>query len=263
MGSTEFDDYYRALYRDRWDSLRKALLEDHRPHFYAGGLLKPYALDRASELGARALRLPESGTILDACAAPGGKSLVIASLMSAGTELLSNEYSDERRRRLSRVLDEHLPGPLRARVRVSGFDAAREGGRKSEQGRFAAILLDAPCSSERHVLVQAASARSAALRAWTAARPRMLRARQWALLSSAFLLLKDGGSLVYSTCALSPEENDGPVSRLLEKYKEQVIIDEPDFTEGEKTLYGRIILPDNSGGMGPLYVARFVKRPQG
>jgi 16S rRNA (cytosine1407-C5)-methyltransferase len=150
---------------------------------------------------------------------------------------------------------------VRTRVRVSGFDAAKEGGRKSEQGRFAAILLDAPCSSERHVLARAASSQ-AALETWSPARPRFLGKRQWALLSSAFLLLKEGGSLVYLTCALSPEENDGPVSRLLEKYKEAVIIDETDCTEGEKTLYGRIILPDTCGGMGPLYMARFLKAPR-
>ncbi|MDR0389836.1 MAG: 16S rRNA methyltransferase [Spirochaetaceae bacterium] len=273
MGSAEFEAYYRAVYRSRWDGLRRALLEERKPYFYTEGLLKPYALDRASALGAKTLRCPGSGTILDACAAPGGKSLVIASLMAAGTELLSNEYSGERRRRLSRVLDEHLPGPLRARVRVSGFDAAKEGGRKTEQGRFAAILLDAPCSSERHVLSQAALSGAASPRVglprsgpqgvldvWSPARPRFLKKRQWALLSSAFLLLKEGGSLVYITCSLSPEENDGPVSRLLAKYKEDVIIDEPDFAEGEKTLYGRIILPDTAEGMGPLYVARFLKR---
>jgi 16S rRNA (cytosine1407-C5)-methyltransferase len=50
------------------------------------------------------------------------------------------------------------------------------------------------------------------------------------------------------------------MARLLEKYRENLILDEPDFAEGEKTLYGRIILPDVSGGMGPLYVARCVKK---
>jgi 16S rRNA (cytosine1407-C5)-methyltransferase len=258
MGNAEFDAYYRGVYQDRWDSLRAALLKDREPYSYSKGLVKPYALDRASVLGAMSLTLPESGTILDACAAPGGKSLVIASLLGTETELLSNEYSSERRRRLAGVLDAYLPGELRRRVRVSGFDAARAGGRKSERGRFAAILLDAPCSSERHVLCQASS--SPVLETWSPARPRQLGMRQWALLSSAFLLLKSGGSLVYSTCALSPEENDGPVARLLEKYRESLKLDEVDFAEGEKTLYGRIILPDVSGGMGPLYVARFVKR---
>ena len=211
-------------------------------------------MDQASVLAAESLRLPLEGLILDACAAPGGKSLVLASRMVDGARLLCNELSRERRRRLINVLDGHLDEEKRRRVSVSGFDAARAGGKKGEWNRFDAILLDAPCSSERHVIQS-----PKALAEWKPARPRQLAARQWSLLSAAFLLLKPGGSLVYSTCALSPDENDGPVSRLLEKYSSVIELDEPDFTLGEKTRYGRLILPDESGGMGPMYVARLRK----
>jgi 16S rRNA (cytosine1407-C5)-methyltransferase len=225
-------------------------------------------MDRASVLAAESLRLPEEGLILDACAAPGGKSLVLASRMAGdasrmagdvtrmagGARLLCNELSRERRRRLASVLDEHLDEEKRRRVNVSGFDAAKAGGKKSEWGRFDAILLDAPCSSERHVIQS-----PKALAEWKPARPRQLSQRQWSLLSAAFLLLKSGGSLVYATCALSPEENDGPVSKLLEKYSGEAELDEVDFTLGEKTRYGRLILPDESDGMGPMYVARVRK----
>jgi 16S rRNA (cytosine1407-C5)-methyltransferase len=178
--------------------------------------------------------------------------------MQAGLRLIANELSGERRRRLSGILDKHLPPHMRACVTVSGFDAAAQGGRKSERNRFDAILLDAPCSSEAHVIRD-----PAALASWTPSRPRFLAGRQWALLSSAFLMLAPGGSLVYATCALSPEENDAVAGRLVKKYGREITIDEPDFSEGEKTILGRIILPDNSGGMGPMYVARFRKAPGG
>jgi 16S rRNA (cytosine1407-C5)-methyltransferase len=95
---------------------------------------------------------------------------------------------------------------------------------------------------------------------WTAARPRFLSRRQWALLSACFLMLKHGGSLVYATCALCPEENDNVASRLVQKYGDQTVLDRPDFAEGEETPLGRIILPDRSDGIGPMYVARFGKR---
>jgi 16S rRNA (cytosine1407-C5)-methyltransferase len=252
--SPQFEAYYKGIYGERWPGLRAALSRAARTEAFAEGLSRPYMMDRASMLAALCLRLPEEGLILDACAAPGGKSLVIASLMGAGTELLSNELSAERRRRLVNVLDGHLPPQSRERVRVSGFDAAALGGRKGELERFAAILLDAPCSSERHVLSD-----PAALARWTPARPRFLARRQWALLSSAFLLLRKGASLIYATCAMTGEENDGVAQRLLEKYREEVVIDTPDFAEGEATACGRIILPDASGGMGPIYVARFRK----
>jgi 16S rRNA (cytosine1407-C5)-methyltransferase len=100
-----------------------------------------------------------------------------------------------------------------------------------------------------------------ALSEWKPARPRFLSRRQWSLLSAAFLLLQPGGSLVYATCAISDEENDAVVSRLFEKYGDQALPEEPGFSEGEKTRYGRIILPDASDGMGPMYVAAFLKRP--
>jgi 16S rRNA (cytosine1407-C5)-methyltransferase len=254
-----FEEYYRICFGGRWKSLRKSLLERAGAVPYAGSLTArlstPYLLDRASILAAQSLHLPEEeGLVLDACAAPGGKSLVIAASMNGETRLLANELSAERRRRLVNVLDGHLDGALRERVRVSGFDAAALAGKKGEHGRFSAILLDAPCSSEAHVLQN-----PVALAQWTNARPRSLARRQWALLSAAFLLLRPGGSLVYATCALSPDENDGVVSRLTEKYGDEVITDEPDFPEGEKTGYGRLILPDTNNGIGPMYVARFRK----
>ena len=249
-----FEEYYRNLWGSRWDALRESLLLPAASVSFGEGLVKPYLLDQGSILAAASLRLPHNGLILDACAAPGGKSLVLASRMSGETRLIANELSSERRRRLAKVLDEHLNEEKRNRVSVSGFNAAELGGKRKEWNRFDAILLDAPCSSERHVIKSAK-----ALAEWTPGRPRSLSLRQWSLLSAAFLLLKPGGSLVYSTCALTSIENDGPVSKLLEKYAEQIALDEPDFPEGEATKCGRLILPDESKGMGPMYVARFAK----
>ncbi|MFH2116414.1 MAG: 16S rRNA methyltransferase [Spirochaetota bacterium] len=257
MGADDFERHFSTLFGQRWPALKDALLAPGDAVEYSAGLTSSYHLDSASVSAARLLRLPESGEILDACAAPGGKSLVLASRMSPGSTLLCNELSSDRRRRLSDVLDDHLDEDRRRRVRVSGFDAAAAGGRLSERGRFAAILLDAPCSSERHVLRD-----QKALERWTPARIRFLAQRQWSLLSSTFLLLAPGGSLVYVTCALSPDENDGPMRRLFKKYGEDAIsdvIEEGEAPAFEFTEYGIQYLPDRSYGSGPLYVAR-VKR---
>ena len=260
-----FEGYYSSLYGERWQGLRESLLAGAAPVLYAQGLVTPYRMNRASILAARSLRLPEDGTILDACAAPGGKTLVLASRMGDSVELLANEPSAERRRRLHQVLDAHLETTLRRRVTVSGFNAAALGSVRAEHERFSGILLDVPCSSEAHLLQQ-----PRLLAQWSATRPRFLANRQWALLSAAFLLLKSGGSLVYCTCAITQEENDGVAGRLLKKYGAQVILDPmddlPDSQEchaaapwGEETAYGRIILPDRCEGIGPMYVARFRK----
>lgn len=256
VSEKEFDIYYRALYGGRWDGLKAALLEPAERQPYTPGAGRPYLMDYASVLAARSLRLPPEGILLDACAAPGGKTLVLLSESAPAVKILANEPSAARRRRLVNVLNEHLDAETRGRAAVSGFDAAALAAKKAEHGRFDGILLDAPCSSERHVL-----SNKKYLAKWTVARPRFLAKRQWALLSAAFLLLKDGGCLVYSTCALSVDENDGVASRLAAKYGGRVSLDRPDFSEGENTGYGRIILPDAGGGAGPMYVARFHKRP--
>jgi 16S rRNA (cytosine1407-C5)-methyltransferase len=257
-----FDEYYSALYGGRWERLKKSLCEERPAYAFSEGLTSPYYLDYASVLAARSLKLPDQTAVsppppflvLDACAAPGGKSLVIAGSLPKEGGLLANELSADRRRRLCDVLDKHLPDEKRAQVTVSGFDAAACGGKKSEHGRYAAVGVDAPCSSEAPVLKD-----ENALACWTPARPRFLARRQWALLSSAFLLLAPGGSLVYATCALTPLENDGVAQRLLEKYGAAIAIDPPAFSQGEASAFGRIILPDVCG-MGPMYIARFTKR---
>ena len=254
-----FEEHYLKLWGSRWAGLRESLLLPVDSIPYNEGLVKPYMMDHASVLAALSLRVPlvqckTDGIILDACAAPGGKSLVLASHMSRNTKLLANELSAVRRRRLVNVLNDYLDSETRMQVTVSGFNAAALGSKKNEWNRFDAILLDVPCSSERHVIQNAK-----ALREWTPARIRSLSGRQWSLLSAAFLLLKPGGSLVYSTCALSPEENDGPVSKLLSKYTGNIELDVPDFSIGEKTEYGKLILPDAFRGKGPMFVARFRK----
>jgi 16S rRNA (cytosine1407-C5)-methyltransferase len=272
IGNPAFEVHYQNIYGGRWAALRESLLAPVRSVAFDEGLVKAYTLDYASVLAARSLRLPEAGAsperagpgaeMHDACAAPGGKALVIAGRLREGQRLLANEFSAGRRRRLHAVLDGHLAPEKRGRVRVSGFDAAALGSRRGEWGRFDGVLLDAPCSGERHVLGDPGE-----LSRWTEARPRFLAGRQWALLSAAFLLLKPGGSLVYATCALDPRENDGVAGRLLEKYgsggngPRGVFLDRPDFAEGEATRWGRLILPDVSGGWGPMYVARFLKAP--
>ncbi|HAP43553.1 MAG: hypothetical protein A2087_10165 [Spirochaetes bacterium GWD1_61_31] len=222
MGQADFEAYYQTAFGVRWPALRTALLAHGARLDFKHGLTSPYRLDAASVAAACALRLPAVGQMLDACAAPGGKSLVLASRLGTDRPLLANELSSERRRRLHDVLDQHLAAERRSLVTVSGFDAAAAGGRTSEHGRFGAILLDAPCSSERHVLAD-----DKALGQWSAARVRFLAQRQWSLLSSAFLLLVVGGSLVYSTCALSTAENDEVVGRLMKKQSGKVAVDLP------------------------------------
>lgn len=269
-GPQGFDSYYGDLYGERWPALKKALLEPVRQFEFKEGLIKPYFLDCASV--AAGLSLPcfseneireGDKTILDMCAAPGGKSLILSRLLSNDSfTMVANEKSGERKARLCKVLDEHLSSSVRKRIHVTGKDAALWC--KAEKNAFDRILIDAPCSSERHLLSSPHH-----LSLWTPARIRNLSYTQWAILSSGYIALKPGGYLLYSTCAISFSENDGVIEKLIKKYPDaqicsseipeeyQVLLDVCE----EKTSFGKHILPDKSSGCGPLYYS-LIKKPE-
>ena len=258
-GAEGFDEFYRSQFGGRWASLKAALLGVGDPRMFDSGGKEPYFLDSASVRAAVSLPLAGAEKILDLCAAPGGKTVVLASLMEKGAALLANEKSPERRNRLFSTVRDCLPEEVSARVSVSCRDGAKMCLSAENSLNFDRILLDAPCSSERHVLSDPRH-----LSMWSPSRIRTLAVEQWSLLSSAWRMLAPGGFLLYSTCALVDAENDGVVSRLLKKFPDarflpaDIASDVSGFFQGnlpvpERTEFGSRILPDAQGGAGPLY----------
>lgn len=259
-GAEGFEMYYRQLFGERWPGLKAALLQENEAGFWQTAPDRPpYFMDTGSIRAALSLRLDAAESVLDMCAAPGGKTLVLSSLMKVSALLTANERSRDRMMRLCRVADQYMEDSVRNRVTITCGDGAALC--RSRQECYDAILLDAPCSSERHVLASPSH-----LAEWSPARIKSLSVAQWALLSSAFRLLKPGGSMVYATCALSPVENDGVVSRLEKKFDTvrfvrkvpPVPVAARTFFTGnlppvEVTGWGFHILPDTAGGAGPLY----------
>lgn len=262
-GRDAFLGFYAGLFGGRWRPLCDALSREERKTPYTDSLLKPYYLSAASIAVAAALDVRGAADILDMCAAPGGKTVVLATLMDRDAKLTANEFSRARRSRLRRVVEEHLPADRAAAVTVSGYDGARWS--RYARSCFDRILLDAPCSSERHVLSD-----ESALSLWTPARIKNLAVKQWSMLSGAWLLLRSGGRLVYSTCALSRHENDCIVEKLLGKYPDaEVRLPGEAFFSGnpllseiqpEYGLFGVRILPDTSRGAGPMFFSVVCKR---
>jgi len=268
-GESSFNIFYENLFGERWPALKESLFSEVHYAEWTFPEQKTYFLDTGSVLSA--LNLPLSGAkrILDLCAAPGGKSLILASLMDEDALLTSNDRSPQRKQRLVKVCDESLPPSIRERVFISCSDGAKWCTRQSEC--FDRILLDAPCSSERHVLTDPKY-----LAEWTPARIKSLAMEQWALLSSAYRMLVSGGYLLYSTCALSPAENDDVVARLFKKFDNaKAVFAELEtlpeisktylrFTDAvlpgaEKTKFGFHVLPDKQNGAGPLYFSLIQK----
>ena len=147
-------------------------------------------------------------TILDACAAPGGKAALIASRMRNEGVLHCTDRNEKRLPRLSGNLQRqhvHI-------ARVSTFDwttPAPEDWQKSFDG----ILLDVPCSNTG-VLRRRVDARWR-LRAGQLSSLQQLQSR---IIEHALPCLKPGGRLVYSTCSLEVEENEAQISSVLRTY---------------------------------------------
>jgi 16S rRNA C967 or C1407 C5-methylase (RsmB/RsmF family) len=277
-GAAAFEAYYQAIYGERWSALKTALLlpKRHVVVFAPGEVLpaelpalpwfprafvleanrefpeqRCYFLDAASLLPVLALHPSPAETVLDLCAAPGGKSLLMAWAMGPSGTLVANDRSPERRGRLKRTLDELTDEATRPTVRVTGHDAQQWG--LHEKNIYDKILLDAPCSSERHVLEDPKE-----LASWNSKRPQRLAQDQFTMLCSALDALKPGGTLVYSTCALEPKENDLVVGKLLERRAGVVELDPFVSPIGEASAVGWQVLPDRSG-WGPFYLVRLKK----
>jgi 5-methylcytosine rRNA methyltransferase NSUN4 len=256
MINEKFEDYFKSVYKDRWPAIFSALKIEtkhvQRPNSFFktdSEILQFYKMDPASILVARALEVSENEKILDLCAAPGGKSLILAEALNSTGELISNEFSNSRRERLVRVFKEYIPMNLRTNIFVKGQDGNQFGLKMPDH--FDGVLADVPCSGERHLLENKSE-----FEKWTIRRSQNLAVRQFSLLSSAWLTCKPTGRIVYSTCSISPIENDDVIRKLVKRREVQIL--RPDFLNSisdvnlEKTEFGYQILPDVSG-CGPMY----------
>ena len=243
-GPELFEEYYGSIWGERWESLRASLLEEKTDMACIPDTEPPYWLDQASLLTASLLPVTPGSSVLDMCAAPGGKSLVLARKIGKEGFLTANDRSPERRERLRKVLSS-LKEELTPEIKITGFNAESWGVYEKEAYDF--ILLDAPCSSERHVMTSPRH-----LEIWSPTRPKRLSVSQYAMLSSALLAAKKGAWILYSTCSINPGENEEVVEKLFSRHPGEVEEEEvPAWAEKRKR--GGLVLPDSKNGKGPMY----------
>lgn len=154
--------------------------------------------------------------VLDLCAAPGSKTTQMAQLMGNRGRLVANEYDDKRIKTLSHNLDRM--GILNAAL--VNMPGERIGNLIPET--FDKVLVDAPCSALGVIHKAPEAVRNI---------PKITQyaQRQEQLLLSAIKAAKVGGTIVYSTCTIAPEENESVVHRLISKYPvETVAFDLPE-----------------------------------
>lgn len=142
---------------------------------------------------------------LDLCAAPGGKSTHLLSLLPEGSILVSNEVIRQR----SRVLSENLIKWGTANTIVVQNDP-KEISKLTQVFDF--ILVDAPCSGEGMFRKDPES-----ITEWSLENVMLCAARQRRILADAWLSLRPGGFLVYSTCTYNTEENEDNLRFLMEE----------------------------------------------
>ncbi|MBT5022072.1 RsmB/NOP family class I SAM-dependent RNA methyltransferase [Candidatus Woesearchaeota archaeon] len=172
------------------------LLEHTLGYIYvqeAASMIPPVVLD------------PQPGDIvLDMCAAPGSKTTQIAAMIQNKGFIIANEI--EWKRGISLGINVQRCG-------IQNYVLTNMRG-QDIKGSFDKILIDAPCTATGTIRKSATS-----LLEWNPTRVKRVAKIQRELLEHGFNLLKPGGILVYSTCTLEPEENEGVVDFLINKFE--------------------------------------------
>ncbi len=248
----------QPYYEDGFILQKKTKLGNHITHNL--GLI--YVQEVASMIPVIVLDPQPGEVVLDLCAAPGSKTTQIAQSMENTGLLIANELSRKRIRGLMfnckrcGLLNEviiNLRGQQIDRVLPDYFDR---------------VLIDAPCSAEGTIRKS-----KAVLYHWGLRNIQTMAKIQKGLIVAGFRALRAGGTLLYSTCTVAPEENEGVVAYLLDKFPEAELmpIHIPHFKirrgvtqwNGEhfdKKLEqcARVLPQDND--TAPFFLARITKR---
>jgi len=218
-----------------------------------------YPLNASSILPPLTLGVTPGEIVLDGASAPGGKTLVLWQQMMNEGLLVANDMSYVRLMRQKNLMN------ARGIENVVFESQPLETLYKKYPETFDAILLDAPCSSEKHVL-----AKPEELTKWTPQRIKNLAKRQIQLFDGAIKALRIGGRIVYSTCALLADENEDIVSNILAMHPELQLesweLDDVPGMQGFEVIGNsfdpknvRRILPHIEKHMDPMFIAKFVK----
>ena len=202
------------------------------PYYHAG----LYYIQEPSAMAPVELLQVEPGDrVLDLCAAPGGKSTQIAAKLSGRGVLVSNDLHPDRTKALAKNLE--MYGVRNAVVLNDHPDRIAA----AFPAYFNKILIDAPCSGEGMFRKD-----EDMLKYWQEDSPMKYAGMQKEILQAAAAMLCKGGTIVYSTCTFSPEENEGMIALFLKEHPDFVLvpIGESDwFSPGEADWLSRNGLP--------------------
>lgn len=276
-GLEHFHQFYQEIYGGEWPLIWDSFL-NHKSYLYlhpkiethpSTEILKQpfvsvelkekdslpkdvYAIDEASFYSISLISSLAPKKILDSCAAPGGKTLSYLCQYKDFEEYVCADRSRERMARLKRNIDQFVSDSLLEKIKVTSKDATKWGREYPEY--FDLVILDAPCSSERHW-----ANKKHLLKEWSSGRTKRLQKDQFSILASCYDSLAEGGHLLYMTCSVSPGENERQIEYLSQKRSGVKEVRSESFSNGRLLKYGRIILPHEEDGVGPLYLCLIQK----
>lgn len=236
------------------------------PKVDVSNLLNYYLMDGASLLPVLALDIKKGEEVGDLCASPGGKSLAILFGMQFG-KLVVNDFSLTRLNKLKSVLDLYLPGTEEwsKKILVSNLNIANWNCFEL----FDKILLDVPCTNDR---LSVTRDNNNIFQQKRFNERMQIPKLQTAMLCAGLKALKPGGSLVYSTCSMSPIQNDGVVHMALSRLStecdaEFIVGDLTDafyplrniFQFSDTCRYGQLVIPFLPLNYGPMYIAKITR----
>ncbi len=177
--------------------------------FHHAGMI--YIQEPAAMAPAECIDIEQDWTVLDMCAAPGGKSTQLKNKLGENGVLVSNEIISSR----CRILTGNIERLGLNNVVTTCMDTKKL--IKFFPKTFDLIMCDAPCSGEGMFRKE-----EIAVDEWSEDNVLMCAERQEEILENAVQLLKDGGYIIYATCTFSLEENEMMIDKFLKKH--------PDFT---------------------------------
>jgi 16S rRNA C967 or C1407 C5-methylase (RsmB/RsmF family)/NOL1/NOP2/fmu family ribosome biogenesis protein len=181
------------------------------PLFHAGGYYPQEAGSMVLDHVLRQLNLPNEPKVLDLCAAPGGKSTLIASFLENKGILVANEVIQQR----ARILKENLTKWGYSNTVVTNNDPVDF---QRLPQFFDVMVVDAPCSGEGMFRKD-----PAARDEWSEDNVRLCSGRQKRIVMDVWDALLPGGILVYSTCTFNTNENEDNVRWFMEELGAELI----------------------------------------
>ena len=201
--------------------------------------------DAAAMLPAFVLNPQEGETVLDLCAAPGGKTIFMSLLCAQKALVIANDLSFPRAKDLSSNVERMGLG--NAVVVNDDFSKIRA----PKEGAFDAIMLDAPCSGTAMFRKS-----SQAEGEWSPNKMGRCLSLQLSLLEQAYLFLKPGGRMVYSTCSFCFEEDEGALLSFLSRHGDMkpVELEEREgYFHGEALKEAVYLFPHRFQGEGQFF----------